>query len=140
MARSTGNGGFPRDEDVFRDPWIAPGYDVLQGVVDKWGPLVICALRKGPRRYGELRRAIGPVSQKMLTQTLRKLESYGLVGRKALDTAPPRVEYSLTSLGESLTGPLEDVFRWAEAHRDEMPAVRHRPNGDRSAAGPDPTA
>lgn len=125
MARkaTTGNGNL-EEGAVFQDPWIAPGNEVLQSVVDKWGPLVICALRKGPRRYGELRRAIGPVSPKMLTQTLRKLEAYGLVGRHVEPTVPPSVEYSLTSLGESLTGPLEDVFRWAEAHVSEIPAAR----------------
>ena len=117
---------------VFQDPWIAPGNEVLQSVVDKWGPLVICALRKGPRRYGELRRAIGPVSPKMLTQTLRKLEAYGLVGRQVESTTPPSVEYSLTSLGESLTGPLGDVFRWAEEHLSEIPAARRRPIEHRS--------
>ncbi|MEX2552269.1 MAG: helix-turn-helix domain-containing protein, partial [Actinomycetota bacterium] len=66
------------------------------------------------------------------TQTLRKLEAYGLVGRRAEPTIPPSVEYSLTSLGESLTGPLGDVFRWAEAHVDEIPAVRRVPIEDLS--------
>ena len=133
MARkaTTGNGHL-EEGAVFQDSWIAPGNEVLQSVVDKWGPLVICALRKGPRRYGELRRAIGPVSPKMLTQTLRKLEAYGLVGRQVEPTTPPSVEYSLTSLGESLTGPLGDVFRWAEAHVGEIPAVRRGPIEDLS--------
>ena len=133
MARkaTTGNGHL-EEGAVFQDPWIAPGNEVLQSVVDKWGPLVICALRKGPRRYGELRRAIGPVSPKMLTQTLRKLEAYGLVGRQVEPTIPPSVEYSLTSLGESLTGPLGDVFRWAEEHLSEIPAVRRGPIEDLS--------
>lgn len=109
---------------VFHEPWVRPGYEVLQSVVDKWGPLVICALRKGPKRHGELRRAIGGISQKMLTQTLRKLEQYGLVERRSEPSVPPAVEYSLTSLGESLTVPLEDVFKWGETHLEEMGSAR----------------
>ena len=92
---ATGEG---RGETVFEDPWVAPGYEVLRGIVDKWAPLVICALRKGPKHYGELQRALGSVSKKMLTQTLRKLEQYRLVERTAKDTVPPAVEYSLTPL------------------------------------------
>lgn len=105
---------------VFADPWVAPGYELLQGIVDKWAPLVICALRKGPRHYGELHRALGTVSKKMLTQTLRKLEQYGVVERRAEDTVPATVEYSLTPLGESLTIPLEGLFIWGESHLAEM--------------------
>jgi DNA-binding HxlR family transcriptional regulator len=112
--------GEGREATVFADPWVGPGYEVLQGIVDKWAPLVICALRKGPKHYGELHRALGNVSKKMLTQTLRKLEQYGLVERRAQDTVPPTVEYSLTRLGESLSVPLEGVFLWGESHRGEM--------------------
>ena len=125
-ARSVGG----RDETVFHDPWVAPGYEVLQGVVDKWAPLVICALRKGPRHYGELQRALGNVSKKMLTQTLRKLEQYALVERRADAGVPPTVEYSLTPLGESLSIPLEGVFLWGESHLSEMvPRPADRPAG-----------
>lgn len=111
--------------EVFGDPWVSPGYEVLQSVVDKWGPLVMCALRKGPRRHAELRRAISGVSQKMLTQTLRKLEQFGLVARRVRGTAPTEVQYALTPLGESLIVPLEGLFKWGERHLGEM--------GDRSA-------
>jgi DNA-binding HxlR family transcriptional regulator len=123
-----------REQTVFEDPWVAPGYEVLQGVVDKWAPLVICALRKGPKHYGELQRALGSVSKKMLTQTVRKLEQYGLVERRAHETVPPTVEYALTPLGESLTIPLEGVFLWGEQHLSDMvgsatgkAAARRRP-------------
>ncbi len=106
--------------EVFGDPWVSPGYEVLQTVVDKWGPLVMCALRKGPRRHGELQRAINGVSQKMLTQTLRKLEQFGLVARRVRGTAPTAVQYALTPLGESLIVPLEGLFKWGERHLEEM--------------------
>lgn len=109
-----------REETVFEDPWVAPGYEVLRGIVDKWAPLVICALRKGPKHYGELQRALGNVSKKMLTQTLRKLELYRLVERTAKETVPPAVEYSLTPLGVSLSIPLEGIFLWGESHLSEM--------------------
>jgi DNA-binding HxlR family transcriptional regulator len=107
-------------ETVFEDPWVAPGYEVLQGVVDKWAPLVICALRKAPKHYGELQRALGSVSKKMLTQTLRKLEQYGLVERRVHEGVPLTVEYALTPLGESLSIPLEGVFMWGERHFKDM--------------------
>jgi DNA-binding HxlR family transcriptional regulator len=113
-------GSSEQGETVFEDPWVAPGYEVLQGVVDKWAPLVLCALRKSPKHYGELQRALGTVSKKMLTQTLRKLEQYGLVERRAQPSVPPTVEYALTALGESLTVPLEGVFMWGEQHFKDM--------------------
>jgi len=123
--------------DVFGESWVAPGYEVLQTVVDKWGPLVICALRKAPLRYGELQRAIGGVSQKVLTQTVRKLEQFGLVTRRISGTAPLAVEYALTPLGESLTVPLEGLFKWGETHIEEMaPAPATRRNGGSREARP----
>jgi DNA-binding HxlR family transcriptional regulator len=121
--------------DVFGEPWVGPGYEVLQTVVDKWGPLVLCALRKAPLRYGELQRAIGGVSQKMLTQTLRKLEQFGLVARSTHGTGPTAVEYALTPLGESLTVPLEGMFKWGETHLQEM-ASATRPSGGSPVAPP----
>ena len=134
------NGGPATAQEVYREPWVAPGYEVLQAVVDKWAPLVICALTKGPKRYGELRRAIGGISQKMLTQTVRKLEQFGLVARRMEGTTPAAVEYALTPLGESLTIPLEGIFKWGETHLREMaPAVGTftKPSGGSRATDPD---
>jgi len=141
MEPKSGGGGTA--QDVYREPWVAPGYEVLQTVVDKWAPLVLCSLRKGPKRYGELRRSIGGISQKMLTQTVRKLEQFGLVTRRvehADTTKPASVEYSLTSLGESLTIPLEGIFKWGETHLREMAPVTRatRPNGGFRATDPEP--
>jgi DNA-binding HxlR family transcriptional regulator len=85
-----------------------------------WNAVVIFALRDGPRRPGELRTAIGGISPKVLTQTLRRLEHHGLVARQAYAEGPPRVEYALTGLGRSLLEPIGAFGRWAEEHADEV--------------------
>ncbi len=99
---------------------------VLDLVADKWTTLVIRALNGGPTRYGALQRTIGGVSQKMLTQTLRKLEAEGLVEREVHPVVPPKVVYSLTELGRTLIPPLKALCEWAEEHRDELEAARAR--------------
>ncbi|MDN3358378.1 helix-turn-helix domain-containing protein [Actinomadura sp. DC4] len=91
-----------------------------------WNAVVIFALREGPRRPGELRTAIGGISPKVLTETLRRLERTGLVSREAYAEAPPRVEYALTALGRSLLEPFEALGRWSEAHADEVLAAQER--------------
>jgi DNA-binding HxlR family transcriptional regulator len=105
---------------------------VLELIANKWTALVIYALAPGNRRFSELQRQIGGVSQKMLTQTLRRLERDGLVTRKVYPVVPPRVEYSLTRLGETLIEPLKAICKWAEAHLPELRAARAR-HRDRSA-------
>jgi DNA-binding HxlR family transcriptional regulator len=101
-----------------------PTRRVLDIVADKWTALVIGALARDTRRFQELKREVGGVTQKMLTQTLRSLERDGLVTRRAWATVPPRVEYSLTPLGRTLTEPLAAVRAWAEAHVEEIEAAR----------------
>lgn len=100
--------------------------EVLDRIADKWTALIIHVLSEGTRRHSELRREIGGISQKMLTQTLRSLEQDGLVARKVYPVVPPMVEYSLTPLGKSLTEPLEAVCRWAEKHLPELQSARDR--------------
>ena len=80
-------------------------------IADKWAVLVLFALSQQPRRHGELVDLIGGISRKVLTQTLRRLQHYGLVERDA--EAPRRVEYSLTDLGRTLGGPIEVLNNWA---------------------------
>ena len=87
---------------------------ILSRVGDKWTVLVVMMLAGGPRRFNELKRLVGGVSQRMLT--LRGLERDGLVTRTVLPTVPPRVEYELTALGHSLRVPLEGIGTWAFAH------------------------
>ncbi|MER7316937.1 winged helix-turn-helix transcriptional regulator [Streptomyces albidoflavus] len=90
-----------------------------------WDPVVLAALRAGPRRRRELRAAIGGISDKVLTDTLRRLLARGLVGRHAHAEAPPRVEYGLTVLGQSLVeGPMVALGRWAVDHGDELLAAQ----------------
>jgi len=97
---------------------------LLHQIADKWTVLVMALLEQGPQRFTALRRGIGEVSQKMLTQTLRGLERNGLVQRTVFAQVPPRVEYSLTALGQTLCEPLAAIRRWAEAHLEETQAAR----------------
>jgi len=93
---------------------------VLDRIADKWTVLVIGSLMHGTKRFGELRREIGGISQKMLTQTLRGLERDGLVSRKIYPTVPPKVEYSLTSLGTTLVKVLEGIRIWSEQNIEQV--------------------
>src|SRR5665213_92069 len=87
--------------------------DVLARVGDKWTVLVVSALGGGPKRFNELRRALGSISQRMLTLTVRGLERDGLVTRTVFPTIPPRVDYELTKLGRSLLDPVSELGSWA---------------------------
>ncbi|MEM6295717.1 MAG: helix-turn-helix domain-containing protein [Myxococcota bacterium] len=103
-----------------------PCRDVLDLVASKWSALIIGVLQQAPHRFGALRRAIPGVTQKMLTQTLRKLERDGLVSRTVLPTRPPQVEYALTPLGKSATEPLSAIRAWAEANLPSVLAAREQ--------------
>src|SRR6201997_3285911 len=100
--------------------------EVLARVGDKWTVLVVGVLGEGPKRFNELRRALGSISQRMLTLTLRALERDGLVTRTVFPTIPPRVDYELTDLGRTLLEPVLALTRWAECHREEIQASRLR--------------
>ncbi len=91
--------------------------------------IVVKALSEDIHRYGALHRAIGGISQKMLTQTLRSLERDGLVRRTVYPVVPPKVEYALTPLGETLIEPLAAIGDWAERHMDEIVRARQRHDG-----------
>jgi DNA-binding HxlR family transcriptional regulator len=86
---------------------------LLSRIGDKWTVLVVQTLGDGPRRFNELRREIPSVSQRMLTLTLRNLERDGLVSRTVTPTIPPRVDYELTELGQSLLTPILGLANWA---------------------------
>ena len=103
-----------------------PSRLVLERIADKWTALVIQILARGTMRYAELQRAIGGISQKMLTQTLRSLERDGLVQRTVHPVVPPKVESSLTRLGRTLIDPLQGLCRWSEKHLAELQANRAR--------------
>jgi DNA-binding HxlR family transcriptional regulator len=101
-----------------------PSRRLLDLIADKWTLLVLHLLASGPRRNGELMRAIDGVSQKMLTQTLRGLERNGLVRRVDYGEIPPRVDYALTDLGWSLSAPVTALDQWVEQHHHEVEAAR----------------
>src|SRR6266571_2997641 len=100
--------------------------EVLARVGDKWTVLVVSALGEGPKRFNELRRALGSISQRMLTLTLRGLERDGLVTRTAFPTIPPRVDYELTKLGHSLLAPVSALGLWARRNRSAITQARRR--------------
>jgi DNA-binding HxlR family transcriptional regulator len=101
-----------------------PTQEVLGRLGDKWVPLVLRALRDGPRRHGELARTVAGARQKVLTQTLRGLERDGLVSRTVTSGVPVRVDYALTALGRSLLGVVETVAQWADHHVPALHAAR----------------
>jgi DNA-binding HxlR family transcriptional regulator len=101
-----------------------PGHEVLAILGERWVTLVLDALSAGPLRHAELRRAVAGATQKMLTQTLRRLEREGLVSRTVTGTVPARVDYALTPLGESLLPVQRAVRAWGEAHIAELHAAR----------------
>ena len=107
------------------NPWAAacPSRDLIGILASKWVLLVIPLLRRGPQRNGDLMRAIEGVSQKMLTQTLRDLERLGLVSRRDYAEVPPRVEYTLTTLGESLAKTIGAFDDWVIRHYRHMDAA-----------------
>lgn len=115
------------DCDGHRDQFVADcrvrvAADLL---AHTWNPVVLTALRSGPRRRRLLRAEIGGISDKVLTETLRRLERSGLVERAAYAEAPPRVDYALTALGRSLVdGPLAALGRWSLDHGEELEQAR----------------
>jgi DNA-binding HxlR family transcriptional regulator len=99
---------------------------ILARVGDKWSVLVVMLLRDGPRRFNEIKRMVGGISQRMLTLTLKGLERDGMVTRTVFPTIPPRVDYALTELGHSLSKPVMELGSWAQAHLAEIQAARLR--------------
>ena len=100
--------------------------EVLSRVGDKWTVLVVWTLGDGSKRFNELRKALGSISQRMLTLTLRALERDGLVTRTVFPTIPPRVDYELTELGRSLLDPVSELGSWARKNRPAIENARHR--------------
>ncbi|MBF6333777.1 helix-turn-helix transcriptional regulator [Nocardia transvalensis] len=90
---------------------------------NSWLPVIVYALREGPMRPGDLQTEIGGISQKMLTQTLRRMQAMALVERRRYAEAPPRVEYELTPAGRDLLGPLYALGAWVEQHGETVRAA-----------------
>lgn len=115
-----------------------PSRAVLQHLTSRWGVLVMAVLATGTYRFAALRRKIGGVSERMLAQTLQQLEGDGFVRRKDYGEVPPRVEYSLTPLGETAAQHLVGLVGWIEGALGEILSC-HGSAGDLSAS-PDQTA
>lgn len=97
---------------------------ILARIGDKWSVLIVALLGPGPQRFNEIKRAVGGISQRMLTLTLRGLERDGLVTRTVTPTTPPRIDYKLTAMGRSLWQPVEALGKWARAHRADIEQAR----------------
>ncbi|BCW45260.1 helix-turn-helix domain-containing protein [Arthrobacter sp. StoSoilB5] len=101
-----------------------PSRTSLAKIANKWTAMIIIALSGGPLRFGELREAVDGISGKVLADTLRDLERDGIVDRTAYDEMPPRVEYALTALGQTLRVPLTALGHWAEQHIEDVLSAR----------------
>ncbi|BBD00265.1 MULTISPECIES: winged helix-turn-helix transcriptional regulator [Sphingobium] len=117
----------PRIGDAYNPD--CPTRHVLDRIGDKWAVLVMLTLKDGPVRFNDLRRRIGAISQKMLSQTLKSLERDGLVSRAAFPTVPVTVEYRLTPLAGGLIGILDQITHWAESHVGDIMAARRAHDG-----------
>ena len=101
-------------------PAACPSRVVLDHVTSRWGVLLLVALSDGTLRWGELRRRVEGISEKMLAQTLRVLEADGFVRRQAQPTIPPRVDYRLTDRGREITELLIPLMHWIVQHAEEI--------------------
>ena len=115
---------------MVRAPFTCGLEAALVVVGGKWKPLILFHLALGKRRFGELRRLVAGVSEKMLIQQLRELQADGIIKRVDFKEIPPKVEYSLTPLGQSLAEALQPLCEWGSAHAAAMEAISQR----RSAA------
>ncbi|MGH9164196.1 MAG: winged helix-turn-helix transcriptional regulator [Acidimicrobiales bacterium] len=104
-----------------------PGRLALDRIGDRWTVLIVGVLQRGTHRFSQLRDAVGGITPKVLTQTLRAMERDGLVDRKVYAEVPPRVEYSLTDLGRSLITPIEAVRDWAMQNMEHFVANQADP-------------
>jgi DNA-binding HxlR family transcriptional regulator len=108
--------------DVFNSH--CPTRQVLDRIADKWSILIIRRLANGTMRFAQLRRSIDGISQKVLTNTLRGLERDGIITRRVYASVPPKVEYTLTEFGRSLSGFVAGICDWAEANIEHIQQAR----------------
>ncbi|MBZ4334933.1 helix-turn-helix transcriptional regulator [Corallococcus sp. AS-1-12] len=122
----------PRDTEdapIYRAD--CPTRPILDQIGDKWSMMVLAVLVPGPRRFNAIKRQLEGITQRVLTQTLRKLERNGMVRRRVLGGSPPGVEYALTPLGRSLQEPFAVLYDWTLAHIDAI--QKHQEAYDREA-------
>ncbi|WP_254044103.1 winged helix-turn-helix transcriptional regulator [Myxococcus guangdongensis] len=125
LKRLSGQAQGPSRGDVYAP--MCPSRGVLEHVTSRWGVLALVALlEEGTHRFSELRRKVAGVSEKMLSQTLQALEADGFVTREVFPEVPPRVEYSLTPLGEEVAQQVEGLTLWIEDNLSRILAARAR--------------
>jgi DNA-binding HxlR family transcriptional regulator len=111
-----------RVETVF--PCTCPTRPILDQIADKWSMLVLYALEPGPQRFNALKRRLEGVTQKALTQTLRRLERNGLIARRVIAASPVAVEYAITDLGRTLLAPFRALYAWTKDHLADVAAAQ----------------
>ncbi|KGA34590.1 HxlR family transcriptional regulator [Pectobacterium odoriferum] len=102
---------------------------VLDQVANKWSIMILTLLSDGPVRFNELRRRLGDITHKSLTEALRRLERCRLISRRVISSSPVAVEYEITELGMTLGPPVHALVRWAEDHAQAMLAPQEEPSG-----------
>ena len=101
--------------------------EITLGIIGgKWKALILWEIRDGPRRFGELKRLVTGISEKMLIQQLREMEADGIVHREVYHQVPPKVEYSVTEFGASLNEALMPLCEWGERHVERIEAAHRR--------------
>ena len=110
--------------EIFYKEDICPIRNLLGHLGRKWPSLIMSHLSFGTHRFSELRGAIPDISQRLISQTLRELERDGLIERHMQPTVPPRVDYSLTPLGESFIEPLQSMLSWGAKHQERIAIIR----------------
>jgi DNA-binding HxlR family transcriptional regulator len=117
---------YPPEWEIWPLPEMCTSQVLLDDISGKWAILTIAALSRSSARFNQLKRTLRGVTQKTLTQTLRRLERSGMISRTVLDTAPISVEYAITPLGRTLAGPFSAIHRWTHAYHSEVEAARRR--------------
>ena len=117
---------YPPEWEIWPLPEMYASQVLLDDISGKWAIVTIAALSRSSARFNQLRRMLPGVTQKTLTQVLRRLERSGMISRSVLDTAPISVEYAITPLGRTLAAPVSAIHRWTQAYRSEVEAARRR--------------
>ena len=117
---------YPPEAEVWPLPEMCASEVLLADISGKWAILIMAALSRSSGRFNQLRRMLPGVTQKTLTQVLRRLERSGMISRSVLDTAPISVEYAITPLGRTLAAPVSAIHRWTQAYHSEVVAARRR--------------
>jgi DNA-binding HxlR family transcriptional regulator len=117
---------YPPEWEIWPLPQMCASQVLLDDMSGKWVILTMAVLSRGASRFNQLKRALQGVTQKTLTQALRRLERSGMISRTVLETSPVSVEYAITPLGRTLAGPFSAIYRWTHAYRSEVEAAQRR--------------